>query len=422
MAGRTDLRRRADARRKTAAERGWEYWDERPDLLERWQEAIVGAVPGRSAARFVVSGTLEGRRVTVFDCVDSAPAPLWSRLPRRTVWTVLLVELPEPLPLIAVSRHGLAVDTTVPLLKRMVGERPDRHLCEIGDPAYDEVHVVETTDPEVARQLLTPTVREFADDRAWLQWRVDGDHLCHVRPAATGPLTDDTAASTAELRSLVRLAEFLDQRSGHEPRPAGRPPARTPTAEAPLRTAPHEQDARPCAMSRGNAARTGVFPEGPPPAGFEAWSVDLGAPVVAEPVACAGTVLVSCADGHCHALDAVTGAPRWRFAADSALKRSPALAWGTVFVVGDDGVLHAIGADDGHQHLQCQPSGSTELLGLTKIAPGGPAANSPYSARANGEHIARYGPERDRTTLRRMWQVLARRAATVPCEAGHVLP
>ncbi|WP_236570162.1 hypothetical protein [Streptomyces mexicanus] len=168
--------------------------------------------------------------------MDSAPTPLWSRLPRHTVWTVLLVELPEPLPLVAVSRHALAVDTTVPLLKRLVSERPHRHLCELGDPAYDEVHVVETTDPEVARQLLTPTVREFADDRAWLQWRVGGDHLCHVRPVTTGPLPDDAAAATAELRSLVRLVELLDQRSGQEPRPAGRRPATAPSAEEPRRT------------------------------------------------------------------------------------------------------------------------------------------------------------------------------------------
>ncbi|MER6525748.1 PQQ-binding-like beta-propeller repeat protein [Streptomyces sp. NPDC001508] len=69
---------------------------------------------------------------------------------------------------------------------------------------------------------------------------------------------------------------------------------------------------------------------------------------------CAGTVLVGCADGHCHALDAATGEPRWRFAARSPLLRSPAAADGQVFVVGEDGVLHAIGADDGQERWQRQ--------------------------------------------------------------------
>ncbi|MCX5314634.1 AAA family ATPase [Streptomyces sp. NBC_00154] len=49
----------------------------------------------------------------------------------------------------------------------------------------------------------------------------------------------------------------------------------------------------------------------------------------------------------------------------------------------------------GHEQGQPQPSGSAELLGLIEIARGSPAAVSPYSARSNGERLARYGPERD---------------------------
>ncbi|MFJ8791776.1 PQQ-binding-like beta-propeller repeat protein [Streptomyces sp. NPDC102462] len=355
MAGRADLRRRGEGRRQLAERQGWTYEDDRPELLERWRGAVTGAASGQWAARFAVGGTLDGRRVTVFDCVRSERTPLWSRLPRHSVLTVCLVELFTALPLTAVSRHGLGVDTVVPLLKQVVRDRPDRRLYEIGDPAYDRTHVVETADAEAAERLLTPAVREFADDRAWLEWRVDGDHLCHVLPPAPHPLTDDDIAPLEHLRSLIRLADLLD------PRPEDDAPDTAPAPAAARTAAPPRQNASAAtrtsaasAMVRGNAAHTGVFPEGRPPSGFEAWSVALPGAVRAEPVVCAGTVLVGCADGHCYALDAATGEPRWRFAARSPLLRSPAAADGQVFVVGQDGILHAIGADDGRERWQRQ--------------------------------------------------------------------
>ncbi|MFF4754692.1 outer membrane protein assembly factor BamB family protein [Streptomyces sp. NPDC002514] len=359
MAGRTDLRRQAESRRQWAQRQGWTYDDEQPALLERRRDAVIGAATGEWAARFAVSGPLEGRKVTVFDCVNSAPARGWSRQPRYGVQTVLLVELSVALPLTAVSKHGLAVDTMVPLLKQVVRDRPDRHLHEIGDPAYDQVHVVETADPAAAERLLTPAVREFADDRAWLAWRVDGEHLCHVRPPETDPLTHDDAALLEELRSLVRLADLVDPRPEDEahagtPAPAVRRPAVPPSEDTPATapTAAAPATTAPATMYRGDAAHTGVFPDGRPPAGFEAWSVALGGPVSAEPVVSAGTVLVNCTDGDCYALDAITGEPRWRFAARSRLTGSPAVAGGQVFVVGADGVLHAIGVDDGQERWQ----------------------------------------------------------------------
>ncbi|MFE6664886.1 hypothetical protein ACFVFH_15175 [Streptomyces sp. NPDC057697] len=98
-----------------------------------------------------MSGTLDGRWFSVFDCVTNSPT---------ATRTVYLVQLPALLPLVAVSRHPPAVDTMIPPLKRLVTERPDRELYEIGDPAYDTGHVVETVELEVAARLLTPAVRE----------------------------------------------------------------------------------------------------------------------------------------------------------------------------------------------------------------------------------------------------------------------
>lgn len=74
----------------------------------------------------------------------------------------------------------------------------------------------------------------------------------------------------------------------------------------------------------------------------------------------------------------------------------------------------------GHQHLQCQPSGSSELPGLSKIILG-VAAKSPYLACSERRSLARYGPEHDRTPLRRMRKVPVRSAAAVADQASYVV-
>lgn len=262
--GWADLRQRARARRRLAAEQGWEYVDERPELLRRWRQAIVESNDG-SRARFVVTGTLDGHRVTVFDAVTPQPKSPWDfRLAPHTLRTVHLAELPDRLPLVVVSRHSLAVDTMVPLLKQAALRRGHR-LYETGDAAYDAVHVVETTDLNLAERLLTRGVREFTDDRPWLEWRVDGDQLCYVgpygRPVPRGPA------------AAPRTALAGPAGGGVGPAAVGRGAGRRPGTPAGRRATTREH--RPTTMYRGGPAHTGVFPEGTPPAGFRPWRVRL---------------------------------------------------------------------------------------------------------------------------------------------------
>ncbi|MFE3944192.1 PQQ-binding-like beta-propeller repeat protein [Streptomyces sp. NPDC059118] len=340
-----------------------------------------------------MSGTLDGHWFSVFDCVTDDPS---------AARTIYLVQLPAVLPLVAVSRHSLVVGTMVPLLKRLVTERPDRDLYEIGDPAYDANHVVESVDLEVAARLLTPVVREFADDRRWLQWQVEGGYLFYAEPPGPRREQDDSHKILTELRSLVDLVEVMDPGLWGEAADAApgvsenRVAAETETEGSPgdteeggpanavsaavsdavtralsdtvpravpdtvtravsdaVPTAGAQPGPRPgsgpSAMFRGGPAHTGVYPKGTLPSGFEAWSVRLPDAVVAAPVVCAGTVYVNCSDGRCYALDAATGSARWSFDAVGALGETPAVADGTVYVVGESGVLHALDAADGQE-------------------------------------------------------------------------
>lgn len=361
MSRKRDQRDRSAARRRLTSQRGWTYTDWHPERLQLCAGPL-GVDAEKAMAVDAVSGTLDGHWFSVFDCVTNDPS---------TARTVYLVQLPAVLPLVAVSRHSLVVDTIVPLLKRLVVERPDRHLYEIGDPAYDAVHVVECVDPETAARLLTPAVREFADDRRWLEWQVDGGYLFYAEPSGPRRGKDDAHAILTELRSLVDLVEVMDPglwgeavdavpgdgRAGAEKVPGNAEGERADAVRGDVSDAVPSTGAQsapgpgsgPSAMVRGGPAHTGVYPKGTLPSGFEAWSVRLPDAVVAAPVVCAGTVYVNCSDGRCYALDAATGAARWSLDVVGALKETPAVADGTVYVVGESGVLHAVGAADGQE-------------------------------------------------------------------------
>ncbi|MGW1177155.1 outer membrane protein assembly factor BamB family protein [Kitasatospora sp. NPDC002543] len=323
-AGPGGLRRRGAERRRLAAEQGWEFHEESPELVERWRGAVLSG--GRDAtprARFAATGALDGHRVTVFDWAFGRGAD--------GIRAVHLVELPRPLPLVAVTHFPTGADQLLPLLRRQVLAKPGHHLYESGEEAYDDVHLVETTDPDVAGRLLTPAVREFADDHLWSQWRVEDRWLCYVGyegPSARGeqPL--------AVLRSLTRLVDLADPALWGGPRPTPADAASTATP------------AGPAAMYRGGPAHTGVHPAAPAPAGFLPWSTRLPERPSTAPTVCAGTLYQSAGE-RCYALDALTGEQRWRRDLRDRLSGTPAVAGDTVYLVGEDGLLYALATKDG---------------------------------------------------------------------------
>ena len=117
----------------------------------------------------------------------------------------------------------------------------------------------------------------------------------------------------------------------------------------------------PPAMFRGDAAGSGMQR-----ASTAAWiasvrfTFDAGSPIRSSPVVRAGTLYIGASDGVLHALDAATGASRWRFHTDGAITAAPAVDDVAVYAPSRDGFLHAVDVRTGRErwrHRFGQPLG-----------------------------------------------------------------
>jgi outer membrane protein assembly factor BamB len=83
--------------------------------------------------------------------------------------------------------------------------------------------------------------------------------------------------------------------------------------------------------------------------GLFLWSSTTGDNIATRPVVANGTVVFGSEDGHIYGLDADTGGPLWRVAADGAVVSSPAVHGGLVVVADESGVVRALDPLDGNE-------------------------------------------------------------------------
>lgn len=101
-------------------------------------------------------------------------------------------------------------------------------------------------------------------------------------------------------------------------------------------------------MFRVDAAHTGVFDEPPLRSyGGLAWRTQTGGAIRSTPAVTDGRLFIGGVDGHVHALDARTGEALWRFRAATAVDASPAVRGGTLYVTDRAGTLYALDAEAG---------------------------------------------------------------------------
>jgi outer membrane protein assembly factor BamB len=100
---------------------------------------------------------------------------------------------------------------------------------------------------------------------------------------------------------------------------------------------------------RGNLARTGEFDAiGPQSAPAARWVFDAGGAVKASPVVVDGVVYIGSDAGIFYAIDLASGSELWRFAADAPIRASAAIYAGKVFF-GNDRGLFALDATSGEK-------------------------------------------------------------------------
>ncbi|MEJ7763677.1 MAG: PQQ-binding-like beta-propeller repeat protein, partial [Thermomicrobiales bacterium] len=113
-------------------------------------------------------------------------------------------------------------------------------------------------------------------------------------------------------------------------------------------------------MFQGNPEHSGQQP-GPAPVGLpvQQWAFQTGGAVRSSPTVVDGTVYVGSKDGNLYALDAVSGEERWRFPTGGAIVTAPAVSGGRVYVSSFSGVLHAVDAAQGEPIWQMHTSSAS---------------------------------------------------------------
>ncbi len=94
---------------------------------------------------------------------------------------------------------------------------------------------------------------------------------------------------------------------------------------------------------RANSSHTGIY-QGPGPVGEPVlvWSRSIAGPISSNPILADGMLLVGGSDHQFYALDARTGAERWRFQAKDQFTPFASATDETVVTASADGVLHAL--------------------------------------------------------------------------------
>lgn len=121
---------------------------------------------------------------------------------------------------------------------------------------------------------------------------------------------------------------------------------------------------------KGDAGRTGVADAGPTGQPVELWRVQAGGSCNPSPAIASGVVYASCDDGILYALDAGTGAERWRY---SGAALGDVTTAGELVYVNDADVLHAFDAATGQERWQAAVVGGTSAVvddGLLVIGTG----------------------------------------------------
>ena len=104
------------------------------------------------------------------------------------------------------------------------------------------------------------------------------------------------------------------------------------------------------AMFRGDPTRSGAAePLGTSPKGELKWKFETGRAVRSSPALAYGTIYVGSRDFSLYALDAETGEKKWEYQTGGRVESSPAVADGLVYFGSNDGYFYALDAETGEE-------------------------------------------------------------------------
>jgi serine/threonine-protein kinase len=92
------------------------------------------------------------------------------------------------------------------------------------------------------------------------------------------------------------------------------------------------------------------------------WKATLGDAVRSSPVLRDGVLYVGCRDGRLYAFDVSNGRERWRYQAAAAIHSTPSISGNLVLVGADDGTVSAIDRTSGVRRWQVPVARSTAVI------------------------------------------------------------
>lgn len=143
------------------------------------------------------------------------------------------------------------------------------------------------------------------------------------------------------------------------------PPA-TPTAPRTVSFGTHEWP-----VFRGDSAFRGLAAGSLPDALKLSWRFETRNAIKSTPAVADGIVFIASMDKNVYAVDLKTGQEKWRFTADDALEASPLVTDGTVYIGSAYGTFYAVSADTGRQRWTFQTNGKIIGSANTFIDPAG---------------------------------------------------
>jgi hypothetical protein len=214
-------------RQQYAAACGWQFRDDAPELLTRWQVLPFNQIGDKRLAYGVLTGMYQNMPFTMFDfhrrpkvthVVTRFTGKEVNQLDSITVDSVWAVTLPVTMPNFQIAS---SVESTFDV---ETCPEPATH-----DPKFNRWYKLISTDPNLAVQILTPPVMATMRKLKLHNWSLVGNELLYVAHPFTRTKPDDVVEVLGKLATLVSLLPM------HLGQPApGAPPVQQAPVQQPV--------------------------------------------------------------------------------------------------------------------------------------------------------------------------------------------
>ncbi|SDD35578.1 hypothetical protein [Actinokineospora iranica] len=244
------------ARAAMAHERGWEFAEEAPALLQRWPVLPFTDRGDMRLAYGALSGTNDGLAFTVFEFIrrptviaTKAMGMTVNKQHRFSTDSVWVVRLPAPMPYFQITSRD-----------QVYFDLPSSPRPTTADRKFNRRYRLVDTDPSLAAQVLTPQIVALSLEARLGTWSLLGSELVYAENTMLG-----MTSPAKVLETLAKLAALISCLPFHLG--GGQPPVAYPPQQLPAGPPESGYVFVPAADSSGGFPPQ-QLPAGPPESGY----------------------------------------------------------------------------------------------------------------------------------------------------------